>query len=84
MGRWRGLLSPRYPEVVRCEEKTKLIEAYKVSVANYSTAVNDLNLTRGKISKPEYDHLLSNSEKARTASESARLELERHTRNHGC
>jgi hypothetical protein len=69
---------------VRCEEKTKLIEAYKVSVANYSTAVNDLNLTSGKISKPEYDRLLLNSDTARVAAETARLELDRHTGQHGC
>jgi len=69
---------------VGCEEKIKLIEAYKVAVASYSTAVNDLNLTRGKISKPEYDHLLLNSEMARVTSEAARLELDRHTQNHGC
>jgi hypothetical protein len=73
-----------YPEVVRCEEKTKLIEAYKSAVANYSTAVNDLNLTRGKISKVEYDRLLLNSETARVAAETARLDLDRHTRKHGC
>ena len=70
--------------MVCCEEKTKLIEVYKVSVANYSTAVNDLNLTRGKISKTEYDHLLLNSEVARTAAEGARLELDRRTRNYRC
>jgi hypothetical protein len=69
---------------VRCEEKHRLIEAYKSSVVNYATAVNDLNLTRGKISKVEYDRLLSNSETAREASETARLELGRHTRKHDC
>ena len=69
---------------MRCEEKTKLIKAYKVSVANYSTAVNDLNLTRGKISKPEYDRLFLMSETARTASEEARLDLDRHTQKREC
>ena len=73
-----------YSELVRCEEKTKLIEAYKTSVANYSIAVNDLNLTRGKISKVEYDRHLLNSETARTAAEEARLGLNRHTKTHDC
>lgn len=40
-------------------------------------------LTRGKISKPEYDRLLLHSETARTASEE-RLVLNRHTKKHGC
>ena len=70
--------------IVPCEEKTKLIEAYKVLVANYSTAVNDLNLTMGKISKPEYELLLANSNAKRELSEKARHELNRHTREHGC
>jgi hypothetical protein len=69
---------------VPCEEKTKLIEAYKVSVADYSTAVNDLNLTMGKISKHEYDLLLGNSNSKREVSEKVRHELNRHTRQHGC
>lgn len=67
-----------------CEEKTKLIEVYKTSVANYSTAVNDLNLTMGRICKHEYDLLLANSNSRREASEKARHELNRHTREHGC
>jgi hypothetical protein len=69
---------------VRCEEKHKLIEAYKSAVVNYATAVNDLNLTRGKISTVEYDRLLLSSETTREASETARLELNSHTRKHGC
>ena len=73
-----------YSNAVRCEEKHKLIEAYKTSVVHYATAVNDLNLTRGKISKVEYDRLLSSSETAREASETARLALDRHTRKHDC
>jgi hypothetical protein len=69
---------------VRCEEKHKLIEAYKSSVVNYATAVNDLNLTRGKTSTVEYNRFLLSSETARTASEKARLDLDRHSRKHGC
>ena len=69
---------------MRCDEKYRLIEAYKSAVANYATAVNDLNLTRGKISKVEYDRLLLNSEDAHLGSETARLELNHHSRTHGC
>lgn len=69
---------------MRCEEKHKLIEAYKSSVVNYATAVNDLNLTRGKTSKAEYDRLLVSSETTREISEIARLALDRHTREHDC
>ena len=67
-----------------CEDKIKLIEAYKVCVANYSTAVNDLNLTMGKLSKQEYDLLLVNANLRREVSEKARHELNRHARQHGC
>jgi hypothetical protein len=67
-----------------CEEKRRLINAYGEAVKNYSTSVADLNLTRGKIPKGEYERLLDLSEKARRTSDKARVTLERHVAEHGC
>jgi len=64
---------------VPCKELTLLLNVYKAKVAAYSTTVNDLSVTRGKISMQEYNRLLVVSETARTASEVARLALDRHT-----
>jgi hypothetical protein len=69
---------------VRCNEKHQLIELFKAGVAHYSATVNDLNLTRGKISENEYDRLMSLVEEARVTSETARLTLDRHIQKHGC
>jgi hypothetical protein len=86
--RWKraqkGSGSKGYPEAVRCEEKHQLIEAYKSAVSTYSASVNDLDLTRGTISRAEYDSLVLRAETARVASETARLELDRHILKHGC
>jgi hypothetical protein len=67
-----------------CDEKDLLLSLYSVGVARYSTTVNDLNLTRGKTSKWEYNRLKSLSEDAWGSAEAARLALEWHTQEHGC
>jgi hypothetical protein len=69
---------------VRCEEKYRLLDLFKAAVASYSIAVADLDLTRGKASKGDYDRLVGLSNVARKASESARLALEQHVAAHGC
>jgi hypothetical protein len=66
------------------EEQIRLLNLYKASVSNYSTSVNDLTVTRGKTSKHDYDRLVALRDKARTASEVARLALDRHTWEHAC
>jgi hypothetical protein len=83
-------LETRLPQVgilavhVPCEEKHRLIDLYRSAMGRYSAAVNDITVTRGKTSPPEYKRLLSLSEKAWTATEASRLDLERHTKKHGC
>ena len=69
---------------MRCEEKHQLIGLFKAGVSHYSAMVNDLNLTRGKTSKHEYDRLVVQAEEARIASERARLALDRHIQKHNC
>ena len=67
-----------------CQEKTWLANFYKDAVARYSAAVADLAVSRGRIAKVGYVTLLATSEAARISAEAARLELERHTMEHGC
>jgi hypothetical protein len=69
---------------VHCEEKQRLLDLYKSAMAHYSAALNDVAVTRGKTTQPEYNRLLSLSEKAWIATEASRLALERHTQKHGC
>lgn len=67
-----------------CEEKRLLIGKYGAAVKHYSATVADLNRTRGKILKHEYNQLLELSEEARVMSERTRVALDRHTAEHGC
>ena len=69
---------------MHCAEKIKLIEAYQVFVANYSTALTNLHLAMGKLSKDDYDLRLQKLNSEREASEKARHELNRHAREHRC
>ena len=69
---------------VLCEEKERLRVFYKVASEHYTTAMNDVTLTRGKTSKQEYDRLQSLVDEARNARDQAHLELERHKQRHGC
>jgi hypothetical protein len=48
---------------VRCEEQNRLLKLYRAAVSEYSATVNDLAVTRGKITLQEYNRLLAVSEK---------------------
>lgn len=69
---------------MHCEEKYRLLTGYKDCVSAHSAVVNDLALTRGQISKQEYDRLWDTAEKARMETEAASQALFQHTREHGC
>jgi hypothetical protein len=69
---------------VPCAEKNRLLNLYQAKVSAHSAAVHDLILTRGKISKQEYERLWATAEKARTDSEASSLAVYRHTHDHGC
>jgi hypothetical protein len=45
-------ISPRVDEQF-CEQKQRLIELYRAAVAHYSTAVNDIDRTRGQLAEAE-------------------------------
>jgi hypothetical protein len=67
-----------------CNEQTLLFNVYRAKVEAYSASVNDLTLMRDKIPKEDYDRLAAITEQTRTASEVARLALDRHTQEHDC
>jgi len=67
-----------------CEVKDRLLREYTTATADYSRAVQVLQRRLGVLSKTEYERLREFSETARTKSESARLALDAHVRNHGC
>jgi len=67
-----------------CEEKLRLTQEYQVANKAFSVAVDALVKKAGTTSKEEYEHLRQRSEELRLDSESARLRLERHIREHGC
>ena len=67
-----------------CEEKGRLLNLYKAAVARFSLSVDDLNRTRDKTSREEYERLRSVSRDAWTSAEDARVDLEGHTREHAC
>jgi len=80
----RGHISQIDAQVGGCEEKNWRVRFYFNAVTHYATTVDDLVKARGRTSKKEYQSLVARSEKARIDSEAARLELERHTQEHGC
>ena len=67
-----------------CEEKSRLLSLYTVALARFAVTTDDLNRTRDKTSKEEYDRLRKISRDAWTSAESARLDLEGHIGEHEC
>ncbi len=67
-----------------CEHKLRLIDLHKDATLRYSLAVTDLAVTRGKISKSEFERLLVFAQKTRTISEALRHEFLKHAKEHGC
>ncbi len=67
-----------------CEEKQWRVNFYDNAVSTYAGAVNQLRGARGKMRRDQYLTLLTRSETARVAADAARLELEKHTQEHGC
>ena len=68
----------------RCPTRTDLVINFQKATEEYSRAVFELSRGIGAASKTECDDLVSASENAGFLSESARLELEDHIKNHGC
>ena len=49
-----------------------------------ATAVNLVNVSRGKTTKEEFDRVWALKDEARDARTAARLALEQHKKEHGC
>ena len=67
-----------------CEEKCRLLLAYKTTTRFYSRAVDQLQSQRPTANKAAYMELMRLSEDARTQCDAARTELEEHIDRHGC
>jgi hypothetical protein len=86
---WRSLTSTGENMAVRsgnalCKEKVRLLDLYKAAVWAHSTAVHDMFVTQGKISKADNDLLWIRADQARASAETARSDLHAHTTEHGC
>ena len=68
----------------QCEDKARLMEEYGLAADEYSRTVNMLRQSMGILPKAEYDQIRNFIEVARLRSETARLALDRHIRQHGC
>lgn len=69
---------------MRCEEHGKRLKVYQASVATFSVTLDALAAARASVLRDEYQRLAGYVEQARLTSERARVELDRHTAEHGC
>ena len=67
-----------------CDRHRELLDSYQQAVSRFSAALDALKVSKGTISKQEYDRLYGYVEQARTASEEAQLNLDQHVAKHGC
>jgi hypothetical protein len=67
-----------------CKTKQELGATYVIEADLFSQAVVDLKHEMATCSKTFYESLLELTEETRRRMEIARMELERHTSEHGC
>jgi hypothetical protein len=67
-----------------CDEKQRLRILYSQAVEIHCSAVDGMLQARGRVSKQEYDRLLTVRDEAKRVLNSARLALDQHKREHGC
>lgn len=67
-----------------CEEKRKLLEAYRQVTARYAAAVADLQGSMGTLSKTKYDALYNKTETLHADVTRAQGELNSHVNAHRC
>jgi len=70
--------------LIPCEEKDRLRALYNAAAECYATAVNQVNLSRGKTTQGEYNRVRALADEARSARDAAHLALEQHKQEHGC
>jgi hypothetical protein len=80
--------SKSIPKLVKrgmaCEQKSFLLNAYKIATTAYSRAVRELQKNIGITERGAYQDLRKIVDDARLQSERSRLELEQHVRFHDC
>jgi hypothetical protein len=67
-----------------CDEKVLLQRRYARATGMYTDALTFLSARIGTVDKQEYERLRYIAERFRKASDYARMELEKHTADHGC
>ena len=65
-----------------CDEKTRLLDTYLITVDNYATAASTLSATRG--GRLAFKKALGNAKLTRQAAKGARLAIQQHKEKHGC
>ena len=68
-----------------CDRQRELLDVYQQAASRFSVTLEALNAAQAAgVVKQDYDRFHGYVEQTRTASEQARLELERHVAEHGC
>lgn len=69
---------------MRCDERDRLLEEYRIALAAYSHVVSELQRRESMTSRKECDDLHRIVQNARSVSDLALADLHRHILNHGC
>lgn len=67
-----------------CEKHAALLQAYQKAVSQLSTALEALQAAMATAPQQEYTCMRNYVDQSRVSAERARLDLERHLREHGC
>ena len=67
-----------------CEDRARLLNEYSRATLAFSARVDELAQKAGTVRKAEYIRLTNAVGEARTATEQAHFNLEKHITDHGC
>jgi len=67
-----------------CDERARLLNEYSRATLAFSSSVDELVKKTGTVSNAEYIRLTNVVGEARTATEQAHFNLEKHVAEHGC
>jgi RNase P subunit RPR2 len=67
-----------------CEKHAALLQVYQKAVSQMSTALDALQAAIATAPREEYARMRRYVEQSRIAAKRARLDLEKHVREHGC
>ena len=72
------------PTLSSCEERQRLRVLSNAATIQFTQAMNNVVLRRGKVAKEEYDRVRLVMEQARDCRNAARQALAQHKQEHGC